>query len=272
MKILVTGSEGFIGRNLIRKLKESHADVIGYDTKSHNLFDIIHDIDFSEIRQIYHLGAISSTTEQDVTKVYNHNTWFSIELFKRAIQHDISVVYASSGSVYGNTIKDGLYLHNPLNYYAASKLMTDIWVKDHIEEFKHVVGLRFFNVYGADEKKDDLSTSPIYRFGIQAKTEGVIKIFRGSQNTYRDFVCVEDVLESMTCAMTGMIRGIYDVGTGHPKSFMDIAELCSMKYNVPIKFIPMPDIIKGKYQFYTKARPHMSIRFKTVEDWLDTHS
>lgn len=271
MKVLVTGSEGFIGRNLINHLNKYDADIIGFDTKSHDVNKIIDQIDFSQVGQIYHLGAISSTTEQDATKVFNHNTWFSIELFKKAIEHEISVVYASSGSVYGNTIKDDLYLHNPLNYYAASKLMTDIWVKDHIQEFKHVVGLRFFNVYGADEKKDDLSTSPIYRFGLQAKTEGVIKIFRGSQHTYRDFVCVEDVIESMLYAMTGMIRGIYDVGTGIPRSFMDIAELCSMKYDVPIKFIPMPDVIRGKYQFYTKARPHMPFRFKSVEDWLRLH-
>jgi ADP-L-glycero-D-manno-heptose 6-epimerase len=268
MKSLVTGSEGFIGRNLINSLKKNNKDVVEYDTKSYNVLDIISQIDFNDIEKIYHLGAISSTTEQDTNRVYLHNTWFSIELFKKAIEHKIPIVYASSGSVYGNTIKDGLYLHNPLNYYAATKLMSDIWVKDHIDDFSHVVGLRFFNVYGADEQKDDLSTSPIYRFGLQAKTEGVIKIFKGSQHTYRDFICVEDILKAMNYAMTGMISGIYDVGTCNPISFMDVAEMCSEKYNVPIKFIPMPDIIKGKYQTYTKARPHMPFDFCSVEDWL----
>lgn len=272
MKVLVTGSEGFIGRNLINYLNKCDVDVIGFDTKSHDVDKIIDQIDFNQVSMIYHLGAISSTTEQDPNKVYMHNTWFTIELFKKAIEHGISIVYASSGSVYGNTIKDGLYLHNPLNYYAASKLICDIWMQDHIEDFSHVVGLRFFNVYGADEQKDDLSTSPVYRFSEQAKKDGVIKIFRGSQYTYRDFVCVEDIIHTMTWCASHAKKGIYDVGTCNPISFMDVAELVAEKYDATIKFIPMPDIIKGKYQTYTKARhqgtPYLHTR---VEDWLRLH-
>lgn len=270
-KTLVTGSEGFIGRNLINTLNDTGEEVIGYDTKSYELKSIISQIDFSQIKTIYHLGAISSTTEQDVDKIYHHNTWFSIELFKKAIEHHIPVVYASSGSVYGNTIKDELYLHSPLNYYAATKLMVDIWVQDHIEEFEHVAGLRFFNVYGDNEQKDDLSISPIYRFTQQAKTDGVIKIFRGSHHTYRDFISVEDVIKAMKWHMGNHKKGIYDVGTGHCISFMDVAEMISTKYNVPIKFIDMPDVIKGKYQSYTKARNNLPFYCMTVKDWLDQH-
>lgn len=268
MRILVTGSEGFIGRNLLKELKENGHETIGFDIKSYELIKIIDNIDFFNIDQIYHLGAISSTTEQDINRVYNHNTWFSLELFKKAIEYQIPIVYASSGSVFGNTMKDGQYIYNPLNYYATTKMMNDIWINDHLEQFIHVVGLRFFNVYGADEKKDDLSTSPIYRFGLQAQTEGVIKIFKGSQHTQRDFICVEDIITSLKYAMKGMTKGIYDVGTGSPISFMDVAEMCSEKYNVPIKFIPMPDIIKGKYQLYSKARHHLPFHFKSVESWL----
>lgn len=272
MTVLVTGSEGFIGRNLIDHLNKYDANILGFDVKSTDLLDIIPNVDFSKITQIYHLGAISSTTEQDATKVFNHNTWFSIELFKKAIEHNIPVIYASSGSVYGNTMKDGLYIHSPLNYYAASKLMTDIWVKDHMTEFSHVVGLRFFNVYGENEKKDDLSTSPIYRFAEQAKNEGAIKIFKGSQHTYRDFVSVEDVINTMIWCMSSNSKGIYDVGTCNSISFMDVAEMVSDKYNVPIKFIAMPDIIKGKYQTYTKARNQGTPPNETsVEDWLRLH-
>lgn len=271
--ILVTGSEGFIGRNLVKYLQSNNLEVVGYDTKSHELDTIIHKINFKEIKKIYHLGAISSTTEQDINKVYNHNVWFSIELFKKAIEHQIPVVYASSGSVYGNTIKDGLYIYSPLNYYATTKMMIDMWVIDHYQEFKYVCGMRFFNVYGNDEQKNDFSISPIYRFTQQAKNDGVIKIFRGSQHTYRDFISVEDVIQSMEYAMHARKSGIFDVGTSNPISFLDVAELISTKYDVPIKFIDMPDIIKGKYQYYTKARPHMSwIYPKSVEKWLESQS
>lgn len=274
MNILVTGSEGFIGRNLVKRLEQEGHEVIGFDTKyfePEQLFSMYSD--FVEIDYIFHLGAISSTTEQDVNKINRYNTKFSIDLFKMAITYGVPVVYASSGSVYGNTMESGQYIYNPLNYYAASKMMIDMWVKDHAKDFKHVVGLRFFNVYGEDEKKDDLSISPIYRFTQQAKNDGVIKIFKGSQHTYRDFVCVEDVVDSMMWAKDNANPGIYDIGTGGPRSFMDIAEMVSEKYDVPIKFIEMPEILKGKYQTYTKARKIPAGLCNTrVKDWLKSHS
>lgn len=271
--ILVTGSEGFIGRNLIRKLCEDPENsIMGFDTKGNEPEDLFgHSRTFDYVDQIYHLGAISSTTEQDVNKINRYNTQFSVRLFEKAIEYGIPVVYASSGSVYGNTMKDGQYIYSPLNYYAASKMMIDMWVRDHIKDFKHVVGLRFFNVYGEDEQKDDLSISPIYRFTQQAKNDGVIKIFKGSQHTYRDFVCVEDVVESMLWATNKANPGIYDVGTGAPKSFMDIAEMVSTKYDVPIKFIDMPEILKGKYQTYTKAKQPPGLCNTRVEKWLEDH-
>jgi len=271
--ILVTGSEGFIGRRLVKKLRDEGKKVMEFDTKHFDAYQLFNDmVDFrEEISTIYHLGAISSTTEQDVHKIYEHNTWFSIELLKKAIEHRIPIVYASSGSVYGNTMKDGQYIFNPLNYYAASKAMIDMWVSDHFKEFSHVVGLRFFNVYGNDELKDDLSTSPFYRFRLQAKNDGEIKIFKGSQHTYRDFVCVEDVLWSMNWAMNKANPGFYDVGTSNPISFMDVSEMVADKYGVPIRFIEMPSILKGKYQTYTKAREHVPYIFTSPQTWMRIH-
>lgn len=270
MRILVTGSKGFIGRNLVERLEKEGHHVEGFDTKDHlpeKLFD--HELDFDHI---YHLGAISGTTERDVNKINRYNTSFSIRLFEEAIKKEIPVIYASSASVYGNTMKDGQYIYNPLNYYASSKVMIDMWVTDNYRKFKKVVGLRFFNVYGNNENKDDMSTSPVYKFTQQAKCDGVIKVFKGSQHTYRDFVCVEDVVQSMIWARDKANPHIYDVGTGYPITFMDVAEMISDKYNVPIKFIEMPNILKGKYQTYSKAKRDLSfMMYNRVYDWLNLH-
>ena len=142
-----------------------------------------------------------------------------------------------------------------LNYYAISKLTVDYWVKENLSRFKApVVGLRYFNVYGADEKKDDFCTSPVYRFSEQAKSTGVIKIFEGSEKTYRDFVCVEDVVK--LTANLYHCHGTYDVGCGTSISFLDVAVMVAKKYNATIQFIPFPEVIKGKYQKYSIARPH----------------
>jgi len=259
--ILVTGHKGFIGRNLVKFL--SNTKVYGLDAKDGDVFKQLEEVPWENITEIYHQGAISSTTELNVDSIYNHNIKFSIELFEKAIEYQIPVKYASSGSVYGNT--RGLHL-SPLNYYALSKMTVDLWVLDNIKRFSIIAGFRYFNVYGADEQKDDFSTSPVYRFSEQAKKDGVIKIFTGSHNTYRDFICVEDVISIITKRHKS---GIYDLGTTKPISFMDVAELVARKYDATIKFIPFPDIIKGRYQVYTQAKPDFDYKFISVEEWLD---
>ena len=252
---LVTGHKGFIGRNLVKHLHSQGQMVYGFDAVDGDPIELAKDVPWSEITQIYHLGAVSNTTELDLLKIQRWNIESSLQIMEKAIELNIPINYASSGSVYGNSMADhNTYDYNPLNYYALSKLTVDLWVKENLSRFKApVVGLRYFNVYGLDEKKDDFCTSPVYRFSEQAKNDGVIKIFKGSQNTYRDFVCVDDVVK-LTAATHA--TGTYDLGCGRPVSFLEIAEMISDKYNVPIKFIPFPEIIKGKYQKYSKARDH----------------
>jgi ADP-L-glycero-D-manno-heptose 6-epimerase len=261
--ILITGHKGFIGRNLANHLEQRNNKVYGLDRKDGNVFEQLNDVPWKDITEIYHQGAISSTTEQNVDAIYKHNIKFSIDLFEKAIEHEIIVKYASSGSVYGNSKE---YSYSPLNYYAMSKLTVDMWVKQNSRRFKkNITGFRYFNVYGKDEMKDDLSTSPIYRFSEQAKNTGIIKIFKGSDKTFRDFICVEDIISIIT---DDHAFGIFDLGTGTPVSFLEVAELVSEKYDAAVKFIPMPDIVKGKYQFYTKAKAEYNHHFISVKDWL----
>lgn len=252
---LVTGHKGFIGRNLVKYLESQGDKVYGFDAVDGDPIEQAKDVPWDKITQVYHLGAISNTTELDVLKIQRWNIQSSIQIMEWAADLNIPVTYASSGSVYGNSMCQGQYEYNPLNYYALSKLTVDYWVKENLSRFKApIVGLRYFNVYGMDEKKDDFCTSPVYRFSEQAKTTGVIKIFEGSEKTYRDFVCVEDVVK--LTARLYHCHGTYDVGCGTAISFLDVAVMVAKKYNATIQFIPFPEVIKGKYQKYSLARPH----------------
>lgn len=263
--ILVTGHKGFIGRNLVKHLGSEN--VIGLDRLDGDVFEQLEALPWKDITKIYHQGAISNTTVLDVNDIYYHNIKFSLALFEKAIEHRCEVQYASSGAVYGNS---DVYLPQPLNYYALGKLTVDYWVMENIHRFKRVIGHRYFNVYGADEKKDDFATSPIYRFSEQAKKTGVITIFSGSHKTSRDFICVDDIVKVITTNVR--VSGIYDLGTMKPVSFLDVAEWVSEKYNATVKFIPMPEILKGRYQFHTKARPHFTeFMFTSVKEWLEKH-
>jgi ADP-L-glycero-D-manno-heptose 6-epimerase len=266
---LVTGNRGFIGRNLCDHLMMTHDDIriVGIDLlNTSDVFDTIESIDWNEIDMIYHQGAISDTTEQDIGKLFDYNIAFSIRLFELALHYDIPVHYASSASIYGNS-RD--YSNNPLNYYAMSKLTVDMWVQNNIHRFdkQKLVGFRYYNVYGIDEDKLPHTCSPVFNFSKQAQETGVIKVFEDSDKSVRDFVSVVDVVSVITNRYE---NGIYDLGTSEPVSFQNVAEIIAKKYSAKIETIPMPNTLKDKYQYYSKARKHFpDHKFMTVQEYVD---
>jgi|TARA_B100001250_G_scaffold133220_1_gene113875 ADP-L-glycero-D-manno-heptose 6-epimerase len=260
MKIL-TGCNGFIGKKFADQMD---AKFIGFEMG--NCFQLLDNLPvWDQVDEIIHMGAISSTTETDIGKITIYNTEFSIRLFKKAIELGIPVKYASSASVYGNSAGN----MNPLNYYAISKVQVDYWVQDNIDQFKKIQGFRFFNVYGEGEEHKGNQRSPISKFVSEAKMTGKIKIFKHSEKMVRDFVYVGDVVDLVL--NNDQPSGIYDIGTGHPHSFRDIADIIAEKYNAKIEEIDFPEHLQGKYQFYTCADMlwNNGYNYTNVEDYIN---
>ena len=268
--ILITGHKGFIGQNLVDKMLKSsfsRNELVLIDLKEGDVFKSLENVDFSNIKKIIHLGAISDTTETDIIKVMNYNVVFTLELFKKVRKFGTPVVYASSASVYGNTTD---YSYNPLNLYADSKMLIDTYVEHHIAEFSHIVGLRFYNVYGKNEEHKKSQASPVTQFTKQAKESGVIKVFEGSENFKRDFISVDDVIECIQLS-DNKKSGIYDVGTSTQSSFLDVATIIADIHNCKIEEIKFPGKLKGKYQYNTIARNHFDKIFFTIAEWLKSN-
>jgi ADP-L-glycero-D-manno-heptose 6-epimerase len=257
--ILITGSDGFIGSNLVERVDND--DIFRIEFK--NCFEDLENVPWNNITKIYHLGAISNTTERDINKIFTYNINFSLRLFDYARQYRIPLVYASSASVYGNSFT---YAINPINYYSLSKATIDYHVLDNIKIYNNIVGLRFFNVYGPGEAHKGTQASPIHQFTKQALEIGTIKIFEDSEKCLRDFVSIDDVID---CILTEKDSGIYDVGTSNPISFKEVAEIIAEKYSADIKVIPFPENLKNKYQFYTCARNHFDKKFISVKEYID---
>ena len=260
--IIITGSKGFIGQNFLKYLLEhSKEEIITVNEK--DAWDWITFFkDWDKVSLILHQGAISDTTETDIDKLHAMNVWYSIELFEKAIQYQIPVKFASSASVYGNT-SDTI---NPLNYYAISKVITDYWAQDHLDEFKLVQGFRYFNVYGEGEEHKEDQASPVHKFTKQVKDVGALKLFEGSDKFLRDFICVDDIVDIVL--NNDKPSGIYDLGTSNPTSFQEIGELVAKKHNGIIKYIPFPEHLKGKYQTYTCAKKEWDYKFTTIKEYL----
>jgi ADP-L-glycero-D-manno-heptose 6-epimerase len=256
--IILTGSQGFIGKNFLKQLQEPIVEV-----EKEDAFKFLSKFDrWNEVSLILHQGAISSTTERNINTLHHNNVAFTLMLFDYAIKYQIPVKFASSASVYGNT--NGQI--NPLNYYAITKLQIDYFIQDNLDKFSSIQSFRYFNVYGEGEDHKGDQASPISKFTKQVRETGKLKLFEGSDQFLRDFVCVDDIVSIVL--NNEAPSGIYDLGTGKPISFQDVAELVIKKEGGEIELVPFPDHLQGKYQTYTCADNKFDYEFKTVQEYL----
>ena len=157
--IVVTGSCGFIGSNLIRALvKKGYPNILGIDyelrnynldlyvaeTPAENFYQNLESIHKKrKIDIIFHEGAISSTTETDNNKLFKYNLNCSMKLIYFCRDNDICLQYASSASVYGNPTIEEWNSSNkkldPLNLYANSKRQID-YIAEAVIDSKRQIG------------------------------------------------------------------------------------------------------------------------------------
>lgn len=290
--ILVTGGAGFIGSNLVAALDQRGERVIvcdrlGHDDKWRNLakrdleaiitpeqLDECLDYYRGEIEIIFHLGAISATTETDADLIIDTNFRLSRHLWLWCQENDVRFVYASSAATYGDgtagftdaeSVKELAKLH-PLNAYGWSKHLFDRWVARQLTRVDHgptqSVGLKFFNVYGPNEyhKGGQRSVAhQIFPFAMRGET---FPLFKSHHPDYadggqlRDFIWVGDCVDVMLWLLDhDKVNGLYNLGTGKARSFADLAKAVYVAAGQQpnLTFRDMPEELRGKYQYFTEA-------------------
>ena len=253
MSVLITGAAGFIGSHLAKLYTSPLCCDIRNDKMIQPL-NLIDCIVTNPPETIFHLGAVSSTTETDTALISKNNVTLSCELLEKCIDLKIPFIYASSASVYGHG-DHGFFESTrmtPLNYYAMSKAYFDSIVIQKIKDNPgaKIIGLRYFNVYGKNEDHKGDMASPVHKFLNQSTQDKEIKIFEGSADYLRDFVHIDDVI-TMTQKSVDFPSGIYNVGTGIPRSFLDVATIIAGVTGAKITEIPFPEYLRGKYQKWT---------------------
>jgi ADP-L-glycero-D-manno-heptose 6-epimerase len=285
-QIVVTGGAGFIGSAIIRHLNDRGfnnivvVDNLGRSEKWKNLVgkqiaDIIDKSQFfnwlkgreNTIEAFLHLGACSSTVETDANYLLENNYRFSLRLAESALTSEKRFIYASSAATYGdgslgfNDDISQLETLAPLNMYGFSKHLFDLWLKNQ-GLLNHVVGLKYFNVFGPNEFHKGRMASAIMHILPTARKEGCIRLFKSDDparfadgEQKRDFIYVKDAAR-MTCAfLENDAKGIYNLGSGIANSWNSIARGVFAALNQPanIQYIDMPTDLIGKYQNYTCA-------------------
>ncbi len=272
MKILVTGHNGFIGSHISNYLLHNNHEVDGFDYVE-NVIPNVEPYDW-----VIHCGAISDTTERDVDKVWKHNYEFTMRLLQVCDHLGTNIQLASTSAVYGSNKSfnenDPVYPQTP---YAWSKYLTDKFLKDSgINDFNMLVqSFRYFNVYGPGEGHKNDQMSLVSKFQKQAIENGVIELFENSDQYERDCVCVYDVVRIHEQMMNQDVSGIFNLGTGKARNLESVAQVIADKYDAKIKYIDMPEKLKGQYQEYTcadNALLHNTIPIRhwlTIEEYLN---
>ena len=285
--ILVTGAAGMIGSAVAWALNRQGChnliltDRLGSDAKWRNLvplrfadyldadqlWDQLDTPALAAVRWVFHLGACSATTENDAAYLMENNFRYTRRLAEWALAGGRRFVYASSAATYGNGDagmddgQDHLHAYRPLNMYGYSKHLFDL----HAQQrgwFDRIVGLKYFNIFGPNEDHKGDMRSVVHKACGQIRDTGKVSLFRSYHPDYRDgqqrrdFLYVKDaVAMTLHLATAPGAAGIYNLGSGHAATWIELVTPIFDALNLQpnIDFIAMPDVLRGKYQYHTRA-------------------
>lgn len=285
--IVITGAAGFISSCLIQKLNsEGFYDLVLVDNFSRpeqnknfegkRYSQLVERDVFLEwinhnhlhIQFIFHLGARTDTTEFNREILDELNLEYSKGVWNACVEFGLPLVYASSAATYGlgehgyDDNESALSELKPLNPYGESKNDFDIWALRQDRSPYFWAGLKFFNVYGPNEYHKNRMASVVFHTFNQIKQTGGMKLFQSHNADFndgeqmRDFVYVKDVTEVLYFFMHHRKDpGIYNLGSGKARTFLDLADntFKALGKDPNIKFIPTPEDIRDKYQYFTEA-------------------
>jgi ADP-L-glycero-D-manno-heptose 6-epimerase len=290
--LLVTGGAGFIGSNLVAALAARGCEVAVCDwmrsderwrnIAKHEIADLVAPEDLRNwlakapcLEAVFHMGANSSTTETDIDDIAGKNIRATLALLEWCTESATPLIYASSAATYGDgragfdddASPQALARHRPLNAYGWSKHVIDRRVARLAEAGRKMppqwVGLKFFNVYGPNEYHKATMKSVVAQNYPRVAAGEPMRLFKSGRPDYpdggqlRDFIYVSDCVDVMLWLFDHReVSGLFNLGTGEARTWLDLAHalFAAAGMEPRIEYIPMPEAIAPKYQYFTQAK------------------
>ena len=264
-RFLITGGEGFIGRNLCSLLEG-----MGHEVKT---LDITGDPDYSisvadthrimnidnGFDGVFHLAAVTSPPQFEDDPLYGFqvNAVGTLNVMEMAKRKNIGrVVIASSSATYGDSkvvSTEGNVPDRYSNLYPVTKMVDEYLARYFsIRNEVECVSLRYFNTFGYGENSKGMYSSPIAKFiDAAVRNEPIIVYGDGSQR--RDFIYIDD---NVRCTWLAFLNGkageSYNVGTGVSTDYNTIAEMVKQVTGSKSDIVHVPNPLKS-YQMFTQA-------------------
>ncbi len=314
--VLVTGGAGFIGSHIVADLASTGMRIVVSDLlrsgdkwrhlKDARLYDLIRpdalvdwlDRHRGKVAAIIHMAAISTTTETDIDRYVASNVRLTLDLWRWCTAHQARFIYASSAATYGDGTAGfsddqspaALAALHPLNPYGWSKHLVDRRLIDDVTRNQPTppqwAGLKFFNVYGPNEAHKGPMQSMVSKLAPVISAGEPVILFRSHNPRYpdggqlRDFVYVKDCVAVCRWLLENpAISGLYNVGSGTARSFLDLVNAVGAQLGRPpqIRFIDTPEAIRQQYQYFTQANVSklrasgFNGGFRSLEDGIKDH-
>jgi nucleoside-diphosphate-sugar epimerase len=289
VKILITGSSGFLGSHLVQRLANNH-EIFGISKKSDALSKNIGKNILtlkkipSDIDCIIHLAALTDVQycQNNPKECFEINFMGTQNMLDLARKNDCKFILPTSSLIFGNPKKPTLSENSPINpitIHGASKAACEIISKSYSNLYgMNIITTRLFSIYGPNNP----SYSIIHRIISQLLNNK--KIILGNTSTKRDFLFVSDFTCAIELLVNSNLNGFeqFNIGSGSSNSILSICKklLKISGKSIPIKIdknLIRPNDIKNLISDSSKLqklgwKPKISLEkgLEITYDWFKT--
>jgi UDP-glucose 4-epimerase len=256
----VTGGAGFIGSSISNMLLEYNANVVVLDSFAQGPRDNIPDgceiveadirdeqslSKLTDIDYVFHFGAPSSIIlfNKQPSMCVDVTVCGLLTLLEWARKTGVTkIIFPSSGSVYGSTPppqSEDAVVH-PMNLYGVAKFACENVARLY-SDVVPTVGLRIFAGYGPGEEHKGDFASPVTLF-LNSMVKGENPVVYGDGTQSRDFVYIDDVVDSIIRAAENKFTGVVNIGSGRAHNFNEVIGLINevLGKNIQPTYISKP--------------------------------